>query len=428
MRAGAKGNRVVASHAVVAAALQDHLARRMKSALTMPPRVRRKKPSSSARAKQTRAPGPAAAAAAASNAGASSSPPPTAAEAAYLRWACESCTLLNADAAPSCVACGNRRPPRAVDDVHFTRYAPKLSLAQSLGLVAAPAAPLTKEEWGAVRASSAARGDSAVEASCAICREPFRSHKQVLLSCTHVFHKVCLQNFERLCRASERACPICRHARYQKCMITEGAEQFELASSMRVQRAWRASRARRELGARREKWLRAGGGTLAQRRRWQAETLAASSARLDCAMASEQSSVSALLRTLGGSLARTKHVAARVALQATVDWARVAASARSRDEASCPICMGDLGALAPAAGAPPTCGPPGASLRRAQQRRQKAVFQRPCSLLSCSHVFHAKCLDAFEEFALTQMSGGDGASHNGCLCPICRQTYLRMPL
>ena len=300
---GAKKN-MVANQAVVAAALQDHLARRMKSALTMPPRLRRKKP-------RVRAAAAASASAAANNASVPRAPPPTAAEAAYLRWACESCTLVNADAAPSCVACGHRRPPRAVDDAHFTRYAPKLSLAQSLGLVAAPAAPLTEEEWGVVRASSAARGDSAVEASCAICREPFRSHKQVLLSCTHVFHKVCLQNFERLSRASERACPICRHARYQKCMITEGAEQFELASSLRMQRAWRVSCARRELGARREKWLRDGGGTPARRRRWQAETLAASSARLDSTLASEQSSVSALLRTLGGSLARTKHVAKR---------------------------------------------------------------------------------------------------------------------
>lgn len=36
-----------------------------------------------------------------------------------------------------------------------------------------------------------------VSAPCPICQDPFEQEDQVLLSCTHVFHKACLKNFER---------------------------------------------------------------------------------------------------------------------------------------------------------------------------------------------------------------------------------------
>ena len=406
--------------AIISAALQDHMARKFKSALAMPPRLkragtqaaqkaRRKTPVASRRAVRSTAASSAASSAAA-------------AAAAALRWTCETCTLLNDAAAVACAACSAAAPASTVDDASFTRYRPKSTLAQDLGLVAKPAPALTEAEWAAVQTSSTARGDSAVESECAICREPFHAQKQVLLSCTHVFHKVCLQNFERLCCASERSCPICRHRKYQKRMITEGAVQFERAACVAVQCAWRTARARRDLAARREAWLQGGGGDPARRQRWVTEQIAERSARLDAAAAGRQSAVESVLRSISDNLVRTRDVVARVELKATVDWARSAAAARGREESSCPICMGDLGALSGAAQPPlgPTCGPPAASLRRAA-RAQKAAFARPCSLLSCSHVFHAKCLDAFEAFALDQGSGD-------CLCPICRQAYLRMPL
>ena len=36
------------------------------------------------------------------------------------------------------------------------------------------------------------------------------------------------------------------------------------------------------------------------------------------------------------------------------------------------------------------------------------------TLLSCSHVFHARCLTSFETFALTPAA---------CRCPVCRQSH-----
>ena len=39
--------------------------------------------------------------------------------------------------------------------------------------------------------------------------------RTVLLSCTHVFHRVCLEAFEELALAQTKVCPVCR-AGYQK--------------------------------------------------------------------------------------------------------------------------------------------------------------------------------------------------------------------
>lgn len=53
-----------------------------------------------------------------------------------------------------------------------------------------PAPKLTDEEWDAVHGSAAARDDFAQGSECPICFETFRTDEQVLLSCSHVFHKV----------------------------------------------------------------------------------------------------------------------------------------------------------------------------------------------------------------------------------------------
>ncbi|KAG1658061.1 hypothetical protein FOA52_008315 [Chlamydomonas sp. UWO 241] len=86
------------------------------------------------------------------------------------------------------------------------------TLAQSLGLVPRPPPLLTEAEWDGVHLAARTRQDSSDE--CPICRELFRDEAQVLLSCTHVFHKACLASYERFART--RACPLCRCAAYQR--------------------------------------------------------------------------------------------------------------------------------------------------------------------------------------------------------------------
>lgn len=60
--------------------------------------------------------------------------------------------------------------------------------AQRYGLAEAAPSVLSEGEWAAVKAQASARGDNS--APCVICKEDFGLCGQVLLSCSHVFHKV----------------------------------------------------------------------------------------------------------------------------------------------------------------------------------------------------------------------------------------------
>lgn len=64
---------------------------------------------------------------------------------------------------------------------------PPLTLAQKLGLLPPPPLPLSSEEWERVKQRSFLQGDSMQP--CPICKEEFELQPQVLLSCSHVFHK-----------------------------------------------------------------------------------------------------------------------------------------------------------------------------------------------------------------------------------------------
>jgi len=99
-------------------------------------------------------------------------------------------------------------------------YKPKLSLAQKLGLVKAPDAPLSDSEWKQIEERAKMR--NAFADPCPICFEPLGKNDHLLLNCTHVFHKACLRSFERFIGVHEKRCPICRKEEYQKRNTTEG--------------------------------------------------------------------------------------------------------------------------------------------------------------------------------------------------------------
>lgn len=173
-------------------------------------------------------------------------------EAVAAKWECDACGAVVAGSAASC-ACG---AARACD---IAPIAPKLSLAQQRGLVPAPAALLSTAEWDAVElrakrradeeaaaaaaaatkvstathgaasvtasgaATGAARCSSAVASAastlaheangryclsigtCPICMEEFGLREQVLLSCSHLFHRSCIESFERCVRDDDEA-------------------------------------------------------------------------------------------------------------------------------------------------------------------------------------------------------------------------------
>lgn len=75
-------------------------------------------------------------------------------------------------------------------------------------------------------------------------------------------------------------------------------------------------------------------------------------------------------------------------------WQRALDEFLAREEQTCPICMGSL----------------------AKSRQQE------CTLLSCTHVFHTQCIEAFERFAASD--GGASAPQ----CPVCRSEYTRVAI
>lgn len=110
------------------------------------------------------------------------------------------------------------------------KYINKLSLAERLGLVEKPPEPLSQSEWQDIEKNFFARAASKIkEETCPICFENLQFNEQTILSCSHVYHKTCLESFERFMRNKgnmNKACPICRHTNYDKKPFVEGQKQY----------------------------------------------------------------------------------------------------------------------------------------------------------------------------------------------------------
>jgi len=63
-----------------------------------------------------------------------------------------------------------------------------LSLAQKIGLKEIPKMPLSLQEWKNIEAKTISRNDHT--SNCPICLEALAKRETIILSCTHIFHKV----------------------------------------------------------------------------------------------------------------------------------------------------------------------------------------------------------------------------------------------
>ncbi|XP_013931435.1 PREDICTED: RING finger protein 32 isoform X2 [Thamnophis sirtalis] len=215
-----------------------------------------------------------------------------------------------------------------------------LTLAQKFGLVELPDVPLTLDDWEYVKQRSIKQGDSVQP--CAICKEEFALQPQVLLSCSHVFHRACLKAFERF--SAKKSCPMCRKTQYQTRVIHDGARLFKIKCATRIQAFWRGHIVR--------KWYKN-----------LRKTVPPKDVRLRKKFFEEK--------------------------------------AFRQDISDCPICIMPL--MQPA---------------QLQDGLSPNVYQscpRQTALLSCSHMFHSTCLQAFEEFSLRKRP----------ICPLCRSCYQK---
>ncbi|NWX15787.1 RNF32 protein, partial [Aegotheles bennettii] len=270
---------------------------------------------------------------------------------------------------------------------------PQLTLAQKLGLVEHPSLPLTPEEWAKIKQRSLQHGDFIQP--CAICREEFALQPQVLLSCSHVFHKACLKAFEKF--TGKKSCPMCRKEQYQTRVIHDGARLFKIKCAIRIQAFWRGYIVR--------KWYKNLRNTVPPkdsklRKQFFEKKVQQISDRL---LSSYNIDLDEFFSEIDSSIAASRDVFQQLegkqALNET-DWEKIQMQAFRQEISDCPICITPLS---------PTVHPTCPCSGNCNQ------FSRQTVLLSCSHLFHHTCLQAFEEFSLRERP----------ICPLCRSYYQK---
>ena len=112
------------------------------------------------------------------------------------------------------------------------KFLSKLTFAEKVGLKKIKNFPLSLEEWKQVELKTIKRED--FKGDCPICMEKLSSRESLILSCSHVFHKICLKNFERFSQVTK--CPLCRCERYECKTYTKDKEYFVKKSVDIIQR------------------------------------------------------------------------------------------------------------------------------------------------------------------------------------------------
>ncbi|XP_022099772.1 RING finger protein 32-like isoform X2 [Acanthaster planci] len=347
---------------------------------------------------------------------------------------------------------------------------PPLTLAQKLGLIEAPEQQLSDLDWKDAKEKSNRRDDSMLP--CVICKEEFGLQQQVLLSCSHVFHRNCLQAFERF--TGKKTCPMCRKEQYQTRVIHEGAKLHRVKCATRIQACWRGYVVRtwycklRLTVPPKDPRLR--------KKFYEEKTI---TERL---LRSYDTHVDAFLAEMDRSITASRDVfknleASNLRTITPEEWDLIQLKAVERGKTECPICIMPLyqpdsvdtstnstitqhsettshKTRTKPCERPPnkptrsaTCMPnnstqkkkirqqdtrvPSRSSGSLHHRRQTQTENDTSSdrdgdrqsprhtvLLSCTHVFHLVCLQAFEELSLAQTK----------VCPVCRSGYQKKVL
>jgi Ring finger domain/IQ calmodulin-binding motif len=243
--------------------------------------------------------------------------------------------------------------------------------------------------------------------------------QEMLLSCSHCFHRQCLRAWER--HAQKACCPVCRAAS-QRMQVHDGWFARQNACATIIQAFWRGHMARRRFVA----WLgsltstkltsqalklrqlasRVGqfGGTLQTARLQHDDEISKLCAECDQALVTHRRAFADaeqwMLRA-GRATQRIEHAAPSLDAQDSSvfdgpresGWLAVWVAACKRPGDDCPICLAPL------------------------RRNEDAS----CALLSCSHCFHHQCISAFERFDPRGERSGPPT------CPLCRAEYTRIP-
>jgi len=311
-------------------------------------------------------------------------------ETAVDAWTCDNCTLFNRDGGRRCGACGSSKFVQQ-------KESSKSTLAQKLGIVPGPPQCLSEAEWGELETRCARRKDS--YEPCPICQQEFGTDMQLILSCSHVFHKECLEAFERFVRSKERSCPLCRRRNYQKRIISQGTEAYRDTNALRIQRCFRGYRERIRFHQNIKEHYKFGFGNPALRKVFFAKQLNAVTDRLVKTISAEEDSLEKLFRDIDNSLLLSHQVFGKKDCLTSDDWSAIFQKVKKRDDCECPICMCNISIS--------DCTTVNLEPDREESNQRRVI------ILDCSHVFHDTCINSFERFNIDKADK----------CPMCRAMY-----
>ena len=235
---------------------------------------------------------------------------------------------------------------------------------------------------------------------CAICHQDFKLRPQVILSCSHVFHKACLFSFEKLLdNNKQRRCPLCREEGYEKRDYNHGIEVYKLRSCVKIQSFWRMilCQERCEQLFRQQSSLttchtffkrRITLRRLALTNRVMKKEVHDHEQRVRDALMNADMAIS-FSRSLFGS---SRDICA---VQEFI-WSRAKSKAIERGIFLCCICREEAG---------------------------PSLHKTSFVVLPCSHVLHSKCLESFECFFENYADSEENSRSRLC-CPLCRAPYL----
>nr|XP_023395580.1 RING finger protein 32 [Loxodonta africana] len=232
----------------------------------------------------------------------------------------------------------------------------------------------------------------AVQSKCQVLNE------KVLLSCSHVFHRACLQAFEKF--TNKKTCPLCRKNQYQTRVIHDGARLFKVKCATRIQAYWRGHIVR--------KWYRNLRKTVPPkdaklRKKFFEEKFTEISHRILC---SYDTNIDELFSEIEHCLAVNRGILQQLEEKCgreitDEDWEKIQIQALHQEINECSICLTPLSF--------------NSNFQSASSGNSPNQRSRETVLLSCSHMFHHTCLLALEEFSL-------GEIHT---CPLCRSCYQK---
>ena len=253
------------------------------------------------------------------------------------------------------------------------KFLSKLTFAEKVGLKKIQNFPLSLEQWKEVELKTIKRED--FKGDCPICMEKLSSRESLILSCSHVFHKICLKNFERFSKVTK--CPLCRCESYECKTYTKDKEYFVKKSVNIIQRNIRGYLTRYKL------YKKIFKNNMPKCRRLRNLYSYWKMRDLTDKMMKEIERQNKINEELIRMENKEKEAEKKKQKKEEKNWENIVNKMEKRDH-TCAICLCEF-------------------------------KNKPLYILDCTHCFHKNCLDSFERFDPYYIKR----------CPICRANYTK---